>query len=323
MKKLLLISLPVLFFFSSCKKNYEVERSIVIDAPAELVWDQVKYFENWQYWSPWYAKDSTMIWSFSGTDGEVESGYSWTSENSGSGEMYMTGLVEEEEMMYHTHFLEPWESESDGYVRVASTEAGTEVKWGFFGEIKGIASLFVNMDKMVGPDFEDGLKLLKEHTESIEIEEPSMQVELIDMPEKRYVAIREEIDITGIETFFATNYAKIMEAGVQMAGGMPSGLYYSWDMENMRTDIAAAIPVADGTTAPEGTELIEIPASKALFVDYYGDYSDMEPAHELIEKYMIENELEYVGPAIEEYVTDPGQEPNPALWNTKIYYPIK
>jgi effector-binding domain-containing protein len=323
MKKILFLIIPALLVFSSCKKDYAVERSIVIDAPTDVVWQQVKYFENWQHWSPWYAKDSTMEWMLSGTDGEIESGYSWTSENSGAGEMNMTSLIEGEEVKYHTHFLDPFESESDGYVQVAEIEGGTEVKWGFHGQLKGIAALFMNMDKMVGPDFEEGLELLKSHAENIPAEAPSMQVKEIDMTEKHYVAIREETDITEIQSFYANNYMKIMESGVTMEGGMPSGLYFTWDMENMRTDLAAAIPVVSGTKAPEGTTIITIPESKAVMVDYYGAYEGLAEVHGLIEGYLIANELEYVGPAIEEYITDPEAESDPRKWNTKVTYPIK
>lgn len=323
MKKIILLIIPVLFLLSSCKEEYAVERSIVIDAPQEVVWQQVKYFKNWMYWSPWYAKDSTMVWSFSGTDGDVESAYAWSSEESGSGEMSNTGMTEGEELLYHTHFLEPWESETDGYVRLSSVDGGTEVKWGFSGEVKGIASLFLNMDKMVGPDFEAGLALLKTHAEKEAAKAPKLEVELIDYPEHHFVAVREQIDITGIETFFANNFGKIMESGVQMEGGFPSGLYYTWDMENMQTDMAAAIPVAKGTVAPEGTRLIQVPQGKALLINYYGAYENIGSAHELMETYLVANELEYLGPAIEEYVTDPMTESDPNKWLTKVIYPIK
>lgn len=322
MKKIILLLIPVFFLLSSCKKEYAVERSIIIDAPQDVVWQQVKYFKNWSAWSPWYAKDSTMTWTFSGTDGELESAYAWASEESGSGEMTNTGITEGEELLYHTHFLEPWESESDGYVRVSTVDGKTVVKWGFSGEVKGIASLFLNMDKMVGPDFEAGLALLKTQAEKEAKKVPKMSVTLIDFTEHHYVAIREEIDITGIETFFGTNFGKIMESGVTILGS-PTGLYYTWDMENMRSDLAAAIPVAKGTVAPSGTKIIIVPAGKALLIDYYGPYENVGTAHELMETYLLSNNLEFAGPAIEEYVTDPDTESNPSKWLTKVIYPIK
>ena len=323
MKKLIVLLIPVFFVLSSCKKEYAVERSIIIDAPQDVVWQHVKYFKNWSAWSPWYAKDSTMAWIFSGTDGELESAYAWTSEESGSGEMTNTGLTEGEELIYHTHFLEPWESESAGYVRLRTVDGGTEVKWGFSGEVKGIASLFLNMDKMIGPDFEAGLALLKTHAEKEAKKVPKFIVETIDFAAHQYLGIRAEIAIVAIETFFGTTFDKIMKSGVKMEGGSPTGLYYTWDMENMKADMAVAIPVAKGTIAPEGTKLIELPAGKALLINYYGPYEHIGTAHDLMETYLLSNNLAFTGPAIEEYVTDPKTESDPNKWLTKVIYPIK
>lgn len=323
MKKLIVLILPFFLLMMSCKEEYHVERSITIDAPKDVVWQQIKYFNNWKNWSPWYAADSTMEWTFDGVDGELESSYSWTGENSGSGTMTNTGITEGEELKYHVHFMEPWESETDGYLKLTETEDGTQVTWGFEGVLKGISSLFVNMDEMVGPDFEKGLGLLKEQAESQAIEAPSLSIQEIDYPGKTFVAIREEIDITGITSFYADNYGTIMASGVQMENGFPSGLYYTWDYENMQTDLAAAIPVADGTLAPEGMEIITIPASKALLIDYYGDYEGIGSGHEMLEAYMVQNEFEFKAPAIEEYVTDPMEEPDPNKWLTKIIYLVK
>lgn len=321
MKNLLYLCLP-LFLFTACKKDYAVERSIIINASDELVWTQVKYFKNWRNWSPWYASDSTMTMKYVGIDGELESSYSWVGEESGSGEITNTGVTEGEEIMYHTHFFEPWDSESDGYIRLAVVEGGTEVTWGFTGQIKGIASLFMDMDEMVGPDFEAGLDLLKNYVENEALKPPKLLVESVDLPATYYITIREELEITGLQTFFATSYEKLLETGIEMAG-FPSALYYTWDLENMLTDVAAAIPVAEGTSVPEGINSFTIPATKALLVNYYGDYEGIGKAHELLETYMNAEEIEYLGPAIEIYVTDPMTEQDPNKWLTKVIYPVK
>lgn len=324
MKKILGFLILSLLFLSACKSDYVVERNIVIDAPQEIVWEQVKYFKNWQNWSPWYAKDSTMAWTFEGVDGNVESSYAWTSEESGSGFMQNTGLTEGEELLYHTHFFEPWESENDGYVKLSKTEDGKiEVKWGFSGTNKGIASLFLNMDNLVGPDFEIGLKLLKKHVEKLAAAQPKLKVEEISFEKQTYIAVREKIDVPNIQNFYATNFNKIMETGIEMNGGFPSGIFYTWDMENMQSDMAAAIPVAENTNVPEGLQIIELSASKALLVNFYGDYESIGIAHELLETYMIDNNVEFVGPAIEEYVTDPLTENDPNKWLTKVIYLVK
>ncbi|MCD8529232.1 MAG: SRPBCC family protein [Chitinophagales bacterium] len=325
MKKLFLLFIPMLMLFS-CKKEYKVERSIEIDAPQDLVWEQIKYFQNWKSWSPWYASDTAMQWTFKGTDGEPESSYSWESEKSGSGTMTNTGTTEGEQLKYHVLFKKPWESQTDGHLDLSTLDNGkTKVTWAFEGVNKGIMSLFLNMDKMVGPDFEKGLKLLKEHAEALAKEQPkaSALIKTENYSGKTFIGIKEETDITGISTFYATNFEKIMATGIKMEGGYPSGIYYTWDMENMKTNLAAAIPVASNTQAPVGTEKITLPAGKVLVYDYYGDYENMMKAHEEIEIYMTQNNIEYKGPVLEEYITDPMEEKDPSKWLTKIYYFVK
>jgi hypothetical protein len=78
--------------------------------------------------------------------------------------MISSSVKENEEIAYHLHFIKPWESESDGYIRLADAAGNTEATWAFYGKNSfpwNIMSLFISMDKIVGKDFERGLHLLK------------------------------------------------------------------------------------------------------------------------------------------------------------------
>ena len=62
-------------------------------------------------------------------------------------------------------FLKPFKSTSDAFLKVIEIEEGTQVTWGFKGKNKfpmSIMMLFMNMEKMIGKDFEEGLESLKE-----------------------------------------------------------------------------------------------------------------------------------------------------------------
>ncbi len=84
----------------------------------------------------------------------------------GSGEQEIKRIVENEVIESELRFLKPWKSQSDAYLRVKETSEGeTEVTWGFSGKNKfpvSIMMLFMNMDKAVGKDFEEGLVSLKD-----------------------------------------------------------------------------------------------------------------------------------------------------------------
>jgi len=308
-------------------KDYKVERSQNINAPKELVFSHVKYWNNWQAWSPWGEKDKTMKVTVSGTDGEKGSVYKWTGDpkNTGKGEMKNTGVIEDAEIKYHLHFLEPWDSESEGYVKVTGTGNQCKVAWGFHGKSPfpmNIMNLFMSMEKMVGPDFSKGLKLLKAICEKEAEPLLKYNVQQVDFTEKTYAFIRKEVEFTGIKEFFETSFSTITEAmkknKLEFAGA-PCGLYYVWDDENQKSDMAAAVPIK-GELKSFDIGTITLPQSTAYSVDYFGPYEQSEMAHNALNLYLKIKKMEYKPPIIEEYITDPSQEPDPEKWHTKLYY---
>lgn len=151
-------------------KNYEVNRSIIVDKPLSQVFDYLKYVKNQDYWSPWKKKDPHMKQTFEGTDGKVGFISKWEGNKTvGSGEQEIKRIIENESIETELRFLKPWKSQSDAYLRMISFDnVQTQVTWGFSGKIKfpfNVFMLFMNMDKAVGKDFEEGLKSLKQQLE--------------------------------------------------------------------------------------------------------------------------------------------------------------
>ncbi|NOZ61497.1 MAG: hypothetical protein GXO74_07425 [Calditrichaeota bacterium] len=308
-------------------KKYHVERTTVIKAPKDLVFMNVKYWQKWIAWNPWGKQDSTMKITVEGTDGEVGSKYIWVGDPklTGKGEMVNTGVKENEEMTFHLHFLEPWESESDGYIRVADTDSGTKVSWAFLGKNPfpwNIMMLFMSMDKTIGPDFEKGLALLKSVCEKQAAAVQKFAVKEVDFPGKTYAIIRKTISFNNIQKFYAESFGKIIAAmqkhGAVMTGA-PSGIYFSYDEGKGVTDMAAAIPVSRVFEEP-GIDTYEIPAGKAYKINYYGPYEKIGDAHIAMDFYFHQNSLKQQIPVVEEYVTDPGSEADSSKWLTVIYY---
>lgn len=147
-------------------KDYNVSRSIEIERPKEEVFEYLKYLKKQQEWSPWAKRDPDMISKFTGVDGEVGAVNYWKGNKAvGEGEQEITQIVEGKRIEGELRFLKPFKSTSDSYLEVY--EAGqdkTKVIWGFKGKNKfpmSIMMLFMNMDKAVGKDFEEGLQSLK------------------------------------------------------------------------------------------------------------------------------------------------------------------
>ncbi len=164
----ILIGLVVLVLILAmiAPKTYEVSRSTSISRPVSEVFEHLRFLKNQDEWSPWNKKDPNMKKEFSGTDGEIGAISSWVgNKDVGEGEQEILGITENKEIKSQLRFFKPWKSQSDAYLRVAEEDGGsTKVTWGFTGENKfpiSIMMLFMNMDKSVGKDFEEGLSSLK------------------------------------------------------------------------------------------------------------------------------------------------------------------
>ncbi len=152
-------------------KSYDVSRSITINQPVSKVFNYLKYLKNQDEWSPWQKRDPNMKKEFVGTDGEVGALSKWEgNKDVGMGEQELKRIVDNEVIEFELRFLKPWKSESIAYLKVNEANVGqTQVNWGFRGRNKfpvSIMMLFMNMDKAVGKDFEEGLESLKSLMES-------------------------------------------------------------------------------------------------------------------------------------------------------------
>jgi hypothetical protein len=150
------------------KKEYTVERSIVINRPKEEVFNYLILLKNQEEFSKWASMDRAMKKSYQGTDGTVGFIAAWESDMSevGAGEQEIIGIKEGERLDYELRFLKPFKSTSLAYLSTESIDANqTEVVWGFKGRMTypmNIMLLLMNFDEMIGDDLDIGLVNLKQ-----------------------------------------------------------------------------------------------------------------------------------------------------------------
>ncbi|GAB3523847.1 SRPBCC family protein [Emticicia fontis] len=149
------------------KKDYAVEKEVVINKPKAEVFDYIKMLKNQNNYSVWAKIDPNMKKEFKGTDGTVGFVSAWDSEDSnvGKGEQEIKNIVEGERVDYNLHFMKPFDSSSDAYMATESVDSThTKVKWGFVGKMAYPTNLmlaFMDMNEAVGKDFATGLSNLK------------------------------------------------------------------------------------------------------------------------------------------------------------------
>lgn len=145
--------------------TYEVRRSAVIPAAPEDIFPLVNNFHEWTAWSPWEAVDPGMSRRYFGPDSGVAAGYEWSgNRKAGSGTMEIAESEPSSRINVRLEFTKPFKAVNPTTFTFTPAPGGTEVSWLMTGENKGfparLFALFVNMDKMVGSDFERGLTSL-------------------------------------------------------------------------------------------------------------------------------------------------------------------
>lgn len=147
--------------------NYAVEREVTINKPKQEVFDYLKYLKNQSNYSVWAKIDPAMKTEFRGEDASVGFVSAWDSKNpdAGKGEQKITKIADGKRIDYELHFIEPFESTDFAYMTTeAINDSVTNVKWGFNGKMKypmNLMMLTMDMEKMLAPDLENGLKNLK------------------------------------------------------------------------------------------------------------------------------------------------------------------
>ena len=158
----------VLIFAATKPDVFRVTRSAAIKAPPERIQAQLSDFRGWQAWSPWEKLDPAMKRNFSGAEKGKGATYAWQGNgNVGEGRMEITESTPQKVAM-DLDFVKPFEAHNKvtfTLAPVAGTAGdSTEVTWSMVGPVPYVAKIvhvFIDMDRMVGGQFESGLANLK------------------------------------------------------------------------------------------------------------------------------------------------------------------
>lgn len=150
--------------------EFSITRSATFDAPPSVVFAQVNDFHNWNAWSPWAKMDPNAKNTFDGPQSGPGAMFAWEGDkNVGAGKMTILDTIPNELVHIQLDFVKPFVSTADTKFQFASEGGKTTVTWTMSGKNNFMSRafcLFMNMDKMVGGDFEKGLASMKEVAES-------------------------------------------------------------------------------------------------------------------------------------------------------------
>lgn len=145
--------------------EFTVTRSATFNAPPDRVFAQVNDFKNWSAWSPWEKLDPNMKKTVSDPSAGKGASYAWTGNDEvGEGKMTIAESHPSEHIKVDLEFIKPFAMKSDTNFMFKPEGDKTTMTWSMSGKNNFLSKafgLFMNMDKMVGSDFEKGMADLK------------------------------------------------------------------------------------------------------------------------------------------------------------------
>jgi hypothetical protein len=146
-----------------------VQRVATIKAPAESIFQVINDFHRWGSWSPWENKDPAMKRTFSGAGSGKGAVYAWDgNKNVGSGRMEILDASMPSKITIKLDFFKPFEAHNTAEFTMLPQGDATHITWVMHGPapfMSKVMQVFMNMDNMIGKDFEIGLANLKKLTE--------------------------------------------------------------------------------------------------------------------------------------------------------------
>src|ERR1700693_1443567 len=170
----LAIVIAIVLILAATKLNtFSVRRATAVKAPPEKIFSLINDFHQWGSWSPYENKDPAMKRSYSGAAAGRGAVYAWDGNNNvGSGRLEILDSSAPSKIVIKLDFFRPFEGHNtaeftmlpQGGATHRTTDATTNVTWLMHGPapfMSRLMQVFMNIDHMIGKDFEVGLANLK------------------------------------------------------------------------------------------------------------------------------------------------------------------
>jgi hypothetical protein len=168
---LLVIAIAVVLVLAVAKPDtFRVQRAISVKAPPEKIFPLINDFHRWKDWSPYENKDPAMKRGYGGAESGKGAVYNWDGNNNvGSGRMEILDAPAPSKIVIKLDFYKPFEGHNTAeFTMLPQDAATTSLVWLMHGPASffhKVMQVFMNLDRMIGKDFEVGLVNLKQLAE--------------------------------------------------------------------------------------------------------------------------------------------------------------
>ncbi len=167
----LAVAIAIVLVLAATKPDrLRVQRATTVKAPPEKIFPLINDFHQWGTWSPYETKDPAMKRSYGGAASGKGAIYGWEGNNNvGCGRMEIIDAAAPSKIVIKLDFLKPFEGHNTAEFTMLPQGDATYLTWAMHGPspfMSKLIQVFINMDNMIGKDFETGLANLKRLTEA-------------------------------------------------------------------------------------------------------------------------------------------------------------
>jgi hypothetical protein len=167
---LLALAIAAILLLAAAKPDtFSVRRSATMNASAEKIFALISDFRQWGRWSPWETRDPGMKRSYDGAERGKGAVYAWDgNKNVGAGRMEILEAATPSKVLIKLDFIKPFEGHNIAEFTMLPQGDATNLTWTMVGPapfMSRLMQVFINLDHMIGKDFEAGLANLKKLTE--------------------------------------------------------------------------------------------------------------------------------------------------------------
>ena len=323
----MLILLIIISFF--LPSEITSETSAVIEKPPRMVFEMVNNPRNWKSWSAWDNMDPDMKSYFDGEESGVGSSHRWESDNPDVGNGSWTIIESEPYKSITLEFDFGEHGKAIGSYIFERHEEGTTINSSFTANLSEMLPPMIA--PLMGPMFKSEIQKntaqsfanMQSHLEGVK--NYSVEIKEVELEPMVYLGIREPMPKNPAEigpkmgALYGEIGMYIQKYKIEFAD-MPLTVYF---IDGEDVEVECGIPIADDNPGNNRVVRRETAGGKTILAIHYGDYTELETTHVQLMNYIADNELTTSGNLWEQYITDPGQEPDTSKWITHVYYPIE
>lgn len=302
-----------------------INRSKLINAPAEKIFSVLSDFNHWSAWSPWLIMEPEC----KVTVRDDAKYYEWDGKRIGSGNMTIINERENEQIDYDLAFLKPWKSKSKVSFHLKPVGDQTEVAWSMDSSLPFFMFWMKKMmEAFVGMDYDRGLNMLKEYLENGEISSKLEFKGTSNFPGTQYIGIKTTCSFDEIGEKMMADFGRIeefMKENQNIATGQAFSIYHDWNMVKKQATYTGCVSVKSvPSDLPSGMISGEIPATSIYTMRHIGEYHHLGNAWSTL--YAMHRGKEFkpnkkIHP-FEHYISNP-QETDPKDIITDIHFAVK